>query len=270
MATGWIKTHRNLLEWEWYKTPNMVHFFTHCLLRANHEPKKWQGQTIEIGQFISGRKALSQETGLSEKVIRTCIERLKSTSELATKTSNQFTVFTIISWEKYQSKEDEGQQTGQPRASEGPAKGHKQELKELKKNIRSLDFCSAVEFPYLKNENFKKLFEEHLEIKKIVKTERAILGRLKDLHEFPIEWCLKRIEDAIQKEWRGFVFEGDKEKYQASLPKKETPVQYVFETHRWVRQEKGHQGYLEWCKSVQNDPEPDFDKVQMYYEVENV
>lgn len=105
MNLGWIKIHRDMSNWEWYQTPNMVQFFVHCLLRANHGVKKWQGITIECGQFISGRKALSKETGLSEQTIRTCINRLKSTNELTIKNMAKYSVFTLNNWKKYQVQE---------------------------------------------------------------------------------------------------------------------------------------------------------------------
>lgn len=106
MSSGWIKIHRIALDWEWYKTPNMVQFFIHCLLRANHKKGKWQGIELEPGQFISGRKQLSLETGLSERNIRTCIKHLKSTNEMTSKSYAKFSVFTINSWNKYQLEDD--------------------------------------------------------------------------------------------------------------------------------------------------------------------
>jgi hypothetical protein len=102
LDNGWISLHRVLLEWEWYKTPHMVHFWVHCLLRANHKTMKWQGQEVLEGQFISGRKQLAFETGLSEQTIRTLIDKLKSTNELTSKTTSKYSVFTINSWKKYQ------------------------------------------------------------------------------------------------------------------------------------------------------------------------
>ncbi|HEY0087807.1 MAG TPA: hypothetical protein VGB37_03130 [Candidatus Lokiarchaeia archaeon] len=102
MNEGWIKLHRKFISWEWYKDLNMKQLFIHFLLLANHEENKWQGQIIKTGQFITGRKSLSNDTGLSEQVIRTCINRLKSTSEITIKSTNQFSLITLIKWEDYQ------------------------------------------------------------------------------------------------------------------------------------------------------------------------
>lgn len=106
MNGNWIKIYRSLLDWEWYKTPNMFHFFSHCLLKANYKDKRWQGIVIPRGSFITSRATLAHETGLSEQQIRTCIERLKSTSELTSKTTNRFTLLTVVKYEDYQQKEE--------------------------------------------------------------------------------------------------------------------------------------------------------------------
>jgi len=90
------------MDWEWYQEPNMIHFFIHCLLRANHKANTWKGFNIEPGQFISGRKQLSKETGLSEQVIRTCIKKLKKSKELTSRSTNKNTLFIVENWEKWQ------------------------------------------------------------------------------------------------------------------------------------------------------------------------
>ena len=102
MHRGYIKLHRIFTDWEWYTEPNMVLFLIHCLLRANHKDGTWKGQEVLKGQFISGRKALSIETGLSEQKVRTCIDKLISSKELTIKPTNKNTLFTLLKWEKYQ------------------------------------------------------------------------------------------------------------------------------------------------------------------------
>ena len=74
---GYIKLHRQFLEWEWYADAIVSRVFLHCLLRANHEARKWQGQKIERGSFITSYQKLSTETGLSIQNIRTALKKLK-------------------------------------------------------------------------------------------------------------------------------------------------------------------------------------------------
>jgi len=102
---GWIKLHRKFLEWEWANMPEMVSIFIHLLLRANYEDGKWRGISIKRGQFITGRNTLSKTTGLSVQSVRTCLERLKSTNEITIKSTNKFSIITILKFDDYQQDE---------------------------------------------------------------------------------------------------------------------------------------------------------------------
>ena len=105
MGKGWIKLHRKITEWEWYGDHNTTRLFIHLLATANYKDTKWQGRVIKRGQRVIGRMALAEEVGLSEQTIRTCLIRLKSTSEITTKSTNRFTVLTLENYDYYQSEE---------------------------------------------------------------------------------------------------------------------------------------------------------------------
>ena len=107
MSKGWIALHRKFKSWEWYDDILASRLFLHCLLSANHKEKKWKGVTIPRGSFVSGRKALSVETGLSEQQIRTNLKKLESTSEITIKSTNKNSLITIVKYEEYQGR-DEG------------------------------------------------------------------------------------------------------------------------------------------------------------------
>lgn len=108
---GFVQLHRALLDWEWYSDHNTTRLFIHMLLRANHKDNKWQGILVSKGSFISGRKQLSLETGLSEQQIRTSILRLKSTSELTIKTTKKYSIYSMVKWDSYQGKQPTKQPT---------------------------------------------------------------------------------------------------------------------------------------------------------------
>ena len=101
--SGFIKTYRSLLNWEWYGNPDMVALWIHLLLSANYEDKRWKGSIIRRGQFVTSLHSLSEQTGISIRSLRTCLERLKQTGEIEEKTTNKFRIITICNFDSYQS-----------------------------------------------------------------------------------------------------------------------------------------------------------------------
>ena len=107
MPDGWVKIHRKFQEWEWYDKSEMVHLFLHLLLNASVSERLWHNITIKRGQVITGRKKLSEETGISEQRIRTCLLRLIETGEILTESTNKFTIVTICNYDSYQECKEE-------------------------------------------------------------------------------------------------------------------------------------------------------------------
>ncbi len=107
MNNGWISIHRKMLEWEWYDDANTFRLFIHLLLKANHAPQKWRGNTVNSGQLITGRISLSEELGLSQQQIRTSLNKLKSTNEITIKTTNKYSILTIVNYNNYQNSKKE-------------------------------------------------------------------------------------------------------------------------------------------------------------------
>ena len=135
---GWIKLHRKFENWEWFNISEMVHLFIYLLLSANSEDGNWRGISVKRGQLITGRTSLSENTGISQQTIRTCLNRLKSTNEITIQSTNQYSIITIIKYEDYQSKklnsnQPTNQPPTQPLTSDQPATNHKQEEEEYKK-----------------------------------------------------------------------------------------------------------------------------------------
>lgn len=99
---GWIKLHRKLIEWEWYKDNNVKIVFLHLLLTANHKDKKWKGQIVNRGQKLTSTEHLAEETNLTIMQVRTALKKLKSTNEITTKVTSKNTLITIEKYNDYQ------------------------------------------------------------------------------------------------------------------------------------------------------------------------
>ena len=91
-----------MIDWEWYDDINTKVLFLHCLFKANHKDKKYRGTVVKRGTFLTGRELLAQETGLSVRQIRTSLSKLKSTNELAIKSSSKGSVVEVVNYSKHQ------------------------------------------------------------------------------------------------------------------------------------------------------------------------
>nr|DAK61214.1 MAG TPA: replisome organizer [Caudoviricetes sp.] len=99
---GWIKLHRKFLEWEWFSKPEMVQLFIYFLLKANYEPKQFQGISLGIGQLLTTNPQIQKDTGLTEQQVRTCVKRLISTDEITYKSTGKKVLITICKYDSYQ------------------------------------------------------------------------------------------------------------------------------------------------------------------------
>lgn len=140
---NWITLHRKLMKWEWYTDSQMLHLFIHLLLSANHEDGSWRGNLIKRGQLITGRKALSANTGISEQSIRTCLERLKSTNEITIKSTSKFSLVTLLKYSNYQDKEN-NQPSNQPAHQPTTNQPSNQQLTTNNKNKQINKLLSAT------------------------------------------------------------------------------------------------------------------------------
>ncbi|GAA4235704.1 hypothetical protein GCM10022291_18320 [Postechiella marina] len=100
---GFIMLHRDLLDWEWYQSSETFRVFVHLILRANYSDKKWQGTDVKRGQFITSNNHLANELSLSIQQVRTALKRLESGGYITRKTTNKFTLITIVNYNNRQS-----------------------------------------------------------------------------------------------------------------------------------------------------------------------
>ena len=124
---GWIKIHRQFLDWEWYDDANVKILFLHLLLKSNYTDKNWRGVNIKRGQLVTGRFKLSKETGLTQQQVRTSLDKLISTNEITKSSTPNYTLITIVNYDKYQSNEPTNEPTNNQRVT--TTKNNKKEKK---------------------------------------------------------------------------------------------------------------------------------------------
>jgi len=143
--SGWIKIHRQILDWEWYSDNNSFRVFMHLILTANHKEKRYKGIELKAGSVITSRDILANQTGLTVRQVRTALNKLKMTNELTIKTNSQGTVIEVVNYEKYQLQSSE--MTNEGPASDQQVTSNKKDKKErsifIPPNFTEiLEYCS--------------------------------------------------------------------------------------------------------------------------------
>ena len=102
LENGYIKLHRQLTQWRWYKSENTARIFLHLLLIANYEECQWFDKTIKPGQVVTSMEHIADDLGLTRKTVKKHIKKLCQTGEISVETTNKYTIVTIRNYGKYQ------------------------------------------------------------------------------------------------------------------------------------------------------------------------
>jgi len=169
---GFIKLWRKSLDSHIYRNIKVWHFWTYCLLKASHKKREALVGNTQIflskGQFIFGRKIAAKETGLSEQGIRTCLKVLKKAKNLTIKSTNKFSIITIVNWGDYQS--EENQSTTKSTNSQ-PASNQQVTTDKNVKNVKNVKNKEKKE----KKENLKFYLQEKIKGQNLLEVENKII-----------------------------------------------------------------------------------------------
>lgn len=102
MKNGWISLHRKTIQTDWYTNIPAKVLAIHLLLRVNETPDTWHGVTIERGSFVTSRAHLSEETGLTERQVRTGISKLVASGFCTVTATKQSSIITVCKFDEYQ------------------------------------------------------------------------------------------------------------------------------------------------------------------------
>jgi len=147
MKNGWIKIHYNLLNWEWYDDINTKTLFLHLLLMANWKDKKWHGILIKRGSFVTSLGKLANQTGLSVQNVRTSLNKLKSTHEITSKTTNKYTYITINNFNDYQETTNKLTNNQQTTNKQLTTTEERKKDKNIKESIKENKKSNKLRFP---------------------------------------------------------------------------------------------------------------------------
>lgn len=106
MHRGYVPVWRKLKDSTFYRDSEAVHLWIHLLFEAQHSNKKeiYKGEEIIIntGQFTTGRKRLSSETGISESKIQRLLNKFEKCHMIEQQTTSVNRLISITNYESYQ------------------------------------------------------------------------------------------------------------------------------------------------------------------------
>lgn len=141
MDNGWIKLHRKILYNPIAKNGLYAWLWIVLLLKAGHREDKfmWNGGILDLkpGQFITGRKKLSIETGISQTTIERILEFLESQQQIGQQKTNKYRLITILNWEDYQLEDNK-------RTTNGQQTDTIKKYKKIKKNTSETEVSPGI------------------------------------------------------------------------------------------------------------------------------
>ena len=151
MNRGFIKVWRKTVDAGWLQNHKLCAFWLWCLLKATHKEYDLiigcQQVHLMPGDFVFGLNKASEELAMSIRSIRTIINFLKKSQNLTIKTTNKFSIISIVNWDIYQQTETTiDKQNDKPPTSYRQATDNKQEHKNIRTKEYTkefLDFYSA-------------------------------------------------------------------------------------------------------------------------------
>lgn len=165
-----------MIKWGWYQNDNVKSLFIHLLLTAAWKDGEWMGHEVKRGQLPTGLLSLKEQTGMSISRIRTALNKLKMTNEIAIKTTNHFSIITILKYDTYQIEVDDNdkqndkqndkpianqsQTDDKPIATSEELKKVEEEILIASKKIKPLWKTSFEEYKIELSKQFEKLCED--------------------------------------------------------------------------------------------------------------
>lgn len=190
--------------WEWYENTNVFRLFYHCLLHTNLEDKRYCGKEIKEGQFVSSITRISAETGLTESQVRTALKKLKDTGYISTKSTNKYTIYTVIGYQEYIDCVQVAETTTEEnKVVENGTKMEQTDEKAKETCEKSKENCEKSNKKAI-NECFERLWKQYPNKRGKGQVSDTKKKTLYEIGEEKIERALKRYLDDLSKDssWR--------------------------------------------------------------------
>ena len=116
MSHGYIALHRKLLNSAVFADAELLKVWVWCLMKATYRDREVvhakQIVHLKRGEFITGRLVAKKELRMSENKYRQRIALLEKLGQICVKTTNKFSIISIVKYDYYQS--DQIETTNKP------------------------------------------------------------------------------------------------------------------------------------------------------------
>jgi len=209
---GYVKLWRKSFDSAVWTDPDLWRAWTCCLMMANHAPA-WvkvgglgEPVRVEAGQFITGRFEFHQvmypkkrKRNPAAYTVWRWLLTLEMLGNVSIKTSNKFSLITVVNWERYQCSDFQDVQQNEPVASSKCAAGvqhactNKNDKNEKKKKEFSSELSefrlAALLFELIRQRNPEHKAPDLQAWAKHVDLMMRVDGRTPERIEQVIRWC---------------------------------------------------------------------------------
>lgn len=184
---GWLKLHRQIITSSKFADPDILRLWILCLAKASHKPNTViiEKKVIHLqpGQFVTGRYSLHQEYNsmlaprnhVKDTTLWSWLKRLEQWGDLDIKSTNKFSVISVVKWHEYQDTlTTEPQQNDNRMTTEPQQTDTNKNVKNAKegKEVKHIDVFSA----YTTNPDLLESLKDFKDFRKQIKkplTEKA-------------------------------------------------------------------------------------------------
>lgn len=185
---GYLMLNKEIKRFEYFTDINTMHLYLWLLFDANFIEGNCNGILVKRGQKLTSLNSLIIETGLTERQVRTALEKLIKSNHIEKKTTNKNTLLTVVEYEYY---------TGNNESKDIPTTNERQTKDKRKTTIE--------EYNNTKKEESKKIERvnnslSHFDFLKL-NFENELLVLVNEYKPKINDWdfCIEKFNDTVNK-----------------------------------------------------------------------
>ena len=204
---GSISLPRGIAESSWGNNPIIFYVFVRLVMKANWKDDVWQGMLVHRGELVTSVHNFAHELRLTDNQVKHALRCLQNDKQISIKSTNRFSNITICNYDSYQHSQKTDSQTNLLATS--PTKVNNRINKEINKEEKKDTNVSKEKliFPFSSDAFMSvwNILASGPKWKK--KTIHALQLSLNKLKNYDEEFAIRLIENAIEKNYQGLVYD---------------------------------------------------------------